>query len=123
DTALEPHVASAAARAGAMRTDAVDTRTTLLLVRFRYHITTSQAERNWQLLAEDIGLLAYTGTPETAAWLDDEAGSRLLTATASGNMDIGQARHFHQRFLEASNALADHLNVVARERADALLDA
>ena len=44
DTALDPHLDGAARRAGVMLTTAVATRTTLLLTRFRYHLTTTRGD-------------------------------------------------------------------------------
>lgn len=123
DTALDQHLEGAAKRAGVMRTHAVQTRTMLLLTRFRYHLTTTQAERTWQTLAEDVAILAFQGTPDTATWLDDDATAALLTASPSGNIDPGQARHYHQRFLDAAAALTPHLERTAQARAEALLDA
>lgn len=70
DTALDAHLPPdevAAARAGAMRTRAVARRTTLLLVRYRYHLTTHAGRgadaRSWQTLAEETLPLAFEGTP------------------------------------------------------------
>ena len=69
DTALDPHTPSRAARAGVMRTNAVSVRTTMLLVRYRYHLSTTRGNDTWETLAEDTIPLAYTGTPDDAHWL------------------------------------------------------
>lgn len=123
DTALDEHLDGAAKRAGVMRTRAVTTRTTLLLARFRYHLTTTQGDLTWQTFAEDIVPLAYQGNPDTARWLTDDAAAALLTAEPSANIDAGQAREYHQRFLDHSTALLPHLEAVAATRAATLLDA
>src|SRR5207248_1667113 len=73
DAALDSALAAGgssriAARCGAMRTRAVERRTTLVLVRFRYHIATEWRDGRpcSQLLAEDSQLLAFAGPPEKA---------------------------------------------------------
>ena len=48
-----------ARRAGAIRTAAVQRRTTLLLLRFRYHLITKLGDEERQLLAEDSLTLAF----------------------------------------------------------------
>lgn len=123
DTALDEHLEGVARRAGVMRTNAVTTRTTLLLARFRHHLTTTHGERRWQTLAEETILLAFQGNPRHAAWLDDGASKALLNATPSGNIDPGQARHFHQQFLDGAAALTPHLEATAKSRAQALATA
>ena len=62
DTALDAHGPSAAARCGVLRTRAVASRTTLLLIRTRIHLTVTQRDRApRELLAEDAILAAFTG--------------------------------------------------------------
>jgi superfamily II DNA or RNA helicase len=123
DTALDPHLDGRAARAGVMRTAAVPVRTVLLLARFRYHLTTTRGDERWDTIAEDTLPLAFTGTPDAAHWLDETATSALLDATPNGNVDPGQARHTLERVLAQADLLRDHLETVARERADRLLQA
>ena len=54
DTALDAHGPSAASRCGVLRTRAVASRTTLLLIRTRIHLTVTQRDRApRELLAED----------------------------------------------------------------------
>ena len=62
----------AARRCGAIRAKAVDRRTTLLLLRFRYHIIQTQNNIERTLLAEDCRLLAFSGSPQNAVWLEDK---------------------------------------------------
>ncbi|MGW1196372.1 helicase-related protein [Streptomyces sp. NPDC002536] len=82
-----------ARRCGVITTDAVATRTTLLLVRYRFHLTLPSRNGERQLVAEDARLLAFEGSPKNAAWLTPERATALLDATASGNTD----RHFAER--------------------------
>lgn len=53
DMALEPSTEGAAKRCGVIRTDLVKRRTTLLLVRFRFHITRPLSGEGHPLLAEE----------------------------------------------------------------------
>jgi superfamily II DNA or RNA helicase len=82
-----------ARRCGVITTDAVSTRTTLLLVRYRFHLTLPSRNGERQLVAEDARLLAFEGAPRNAVWLPHERAAELLDATASGNTDP----HFGKR--------------------------
>ncbi|MEU5769575.1 helicase-related protein [Streptomyces asoensis] len=82
-----------ARRCGVITTDAVSTRTTLLLVRYRFHLTLPSRSGERQLVAEDARLLAFEGAPKNGAWLTPEQATALLEATASENTDP----HFGER--------------------------
>ena len=74
EDALDPlngkDIKNPARRCGVIRTKAVEKRTTVLLIEFRYHIIKEKkGEENKPLLAEECGLLAYRGAPESAEWL------------------------------------------------------
>ena len=101
------------------------TRTTLLLVRFRYHIITKTRTNEYPLLAEDCLLLAFTGSPDNAEWLSREASQILLHAEpdASREVPFGQAQSMIQRVLDGYPAMMPHLDEVAHERGKELLDA
>ncbi|MGW9599922.1 helicase-related protein [Streptomyces albidoflavus] len=98
-----------ARRCGVVTTDAVTTRTTLLLVRYRFHLTLPSRTGERQLVAEDARLLAYEGLPQRARWLDDEAATALLAARATANTHEQRARNQIARDLEALPGLADRL--------------
>jgi hypothetical protein len=121
DTALDPQLGGQAKRAGATRTNVVQTRTTLLLVRYRFDVITTRDGEEHRQVAEDAGLLAFTGAPEAAEWLDGEAAAALLDATPAGNVSPEQARDLVQRVLDAE--LTPRLEQAARERAAELLGA
>ena len=123
DTALDALAEGVARRAGVMYTHAVERRSTLLLVRFRYHITTTRKDASWQLLAEDTMPLAFMGSPQNAEWLPDGEAERLLQAEPSANIDYNQAQHFVKRVLEDFGSLSPHLKSTARARGAALLEA
>lgn len=98
-----------ARRCGVVTTDAVTTRTTLLLVRYRFHLTLPSRTGERQVVAEDARLLAYEGMPARARWLDDEAATALLGARASANTHEQTARNAISRTLDGLPELAGHL--------------
>ena len=68
--------------------------TTLLLVRFRYHILTTIGEGTRPLLAEDCQLLGFSGAPDAPTWLTREAAEALLAAEPDENIADAVARSF-----------------------------
>jgi polyhydroxyalkanoate synthesis regulator phasin len=116
---------SVAKRCGVMRTSQVARRTTLLLLRMRYHIITTRRGRpDSTLLAEDCQVLAFQGAPANAQWIDDKALiERLLEARPDGNMYEDQARQFLRQLLASIEQLQPHLDEVAGQRAQELADA
>lgn len=122
-TALDPQVESPARRSGVIRTAAVSTRTTLLLVRQRFHIVTVRGGEESPMLAEDCAVLGFTGSPTSPAWLDDASAQALLLAEPSGNVVPGEATSYLTEALAAAATWADHLAADTQRRADALLAA
>ncbi|MGA5567158.1 DEAD/DEAH box helicase [Streptomyces pseudogriseolus] len=98
-----------ARRCGVVTTDAVSVRTTLLLVRYRFHLTLPSRTGERQVVAEDARLLAYEGLPQRARWLDDDAATALLGARATANTHELAARNAITRALDGLPGLADHL--------------
>jgi superfamily II DNA or RNA helicase len=98
-----------ARRCGVVTTDAVTALTTLLLVRYRFHLTLPSRSGERQVVAEDARLLAYEGLPQRARWLDDDAAAALLGARATANTHELAARKAITRALEGLPGLADHL--------------
>ncbi|MFK0128186.1 DEAD/DEAH box helicase [Streptomyces nigra] len=98
-----------ARRCGVVTTDAVSVRTTLLLVRYRFHLTLPSRTGERQVVAEDARLLAYEGLPQRARWLDDDAAAALLGACATANTHELAARNAITRALDGLPGLADHL--------------
>jgi superfamily II DNA or RNA helicase len=126
DTALDSQAAGAAIarRCGAIRTKQVSKRTTVLLVRARYHLVRMTGEDEYPLLAEECLTLAFVGAPEQAEWLDDPAAvESLLTATPDGNIASEQATSFVRRVIEGFEHLRPRLDQVVVERGEALLEA
>ncbi|MGA5196542.1 DEAD/DEAH box helicase [Streptomyces exfoliatus] len=124
NTALDPEADGArpARRCGVITTDAVATRTTLLLVRYRFHLTLPSRSGEKQLIAEDTRLLAFQGSPKKAVWLGQQEAVELLDASATENT----APHFGERtmtnILDQLASVADHVAAYGDELA-AELDA
>ena len=112
-----------ARRAGAIRTQAVTTRATLLLLRLRYHLITRRGGEEKQLLAEDSLTLAFEGAPRNANWLSAGAAEALLDAAPTANIAPGQASEFVQRVVDDIDAIMPELEARARQRGEELLAA
>ncbi|ABL79357.1 MULTISPECIES: helicase-related protein [unclassified Nocardioides] len=126
ESALDPTVPAPerpARRAGVMRTRAVQTRTTLLLVRFRFQLELPASDGVQQRVAEDARVLAFEGTPSQALWLPDDRAEDLLSATPTANVIEGAAHDAISKVLDGLSALTPHLESVADEHADRLLGA
>ncbi|MBE0448017.1 MAG: DEAD/DEAH box helicase [Actinobacteria bacterium] len=123
DTALDPQTESLAKRCGVIHTGKVERRTTVLLVRFRYHIITVCDGVEKPLLAEDCRLLAFTGAPGSAEWLGAQEAEQLLKLTPDENIQPEQAIQAVNRIIEDFHALRPHLDEVAKARGEELLDA
>jgi hypothetical protein len=124
DTALDPAHDGVARRAGAIRTGAVATRTTLLLCRFRFDITTVRTGAEQTQLAEETRLLAFEGPPSSdATWLAPERAEMLLDARPAGNIGDDQKRRFVTAVVDGYALLRPRIEEEARGRAAILLDA
>ncbi len=123
DTALDPLISSAARRCGVIRTDDVTLRTTLLLVRYRFHLVVTRGGDDHPLLAEDCAVLGFTGPPATPNWLAPDAVTPLLEARPSANVDPAQARDFLSEAVQHVAGWRPHLDEDARARAEALYQA
>jgi superfamily II DNA or RNA helicase len=94
-----------AARCGAIRTNTVTSRTTLLLCRLRYTITVPDRR---DLLAEEVRCFGFSGPPAKPKWIDDDEAQRLLeTVRPSANITPS----------ERAAAIAEVLNGWTRIRA------
>ena len=120
-----------AARAAVIRTMQVDIKTTLLLFRCRNVI--EQGTGGHQIVAEEMLLWGWRGTPDDQECLDHEQARVLLReARASSNLSLEARASFLQNELgllgqldEAVNALAEEQStrlVAAHERFSALMD-
>jgi hypothetical protein len=124
DAALDPLGNSVARRCGVIRTSRVRERTTLLLLRTRYHLITQVADgRERPLLAEDCHLAAFTGAPANARWMEPSTAEALLAAEPDANVPPDVAADFLRRVIESSDALLPHLNELALRSGEELLRA
>lgn len=129
ETALDPLNGAAhpgqtpARRCGAIRTSAVSRRTTLLLLRLRYHIVATQGGTERPLLAEDTLAVLFAGSAANAEWLDGQVAEQLLQARPEANISPEQASDFVRKVEENFAALRPHLDQVAHERGAELLEA
>jgi hypothetical protein len=122
-TALDPAAPAElrpARRCGVIRTSAVSTRTTLLLVRYRFQLVLPGRHGDVPLIAEDARVLGFAGAPARAQWLDDEAATALLAAAPDENTAPEFARSAISRVLDGLDAVAPHLTVRGTEFADEL---
>jgi len=123
DAALDPIESGHARRCGAIRTRSVSRRTTLLLLRHRYHIIHYVDGSEVPLLAEDSQLAAFTGPAIGPEWLTAEETERLLGAEPAANITPEQAAEFVREVIDESHHLRATLNSIATQRADVLLEA
>ena len=117
DTALDPLTASVARRAGVIRTSGVTTRTTALVVRLRFDLRTRTRTAERTSLAEEVRILAFTGSPDTPTWLPTDAADHLLDVPATGNVLPEQADDALERVLAGLDGLRPAIDRVAAARA------
>lgn len=124
DSALDAEMSGPrpARRCGVMRTAAVQRRTTLLLVRFRMHLTLPARSGQQRLVAEEAQAMAFTGRDAAMRWLDREEVDALLVAEPSGNVAPDLARDDLLRTIEGLGELDQHLAAEAHRRAELLRD-
>ncbi len=119
EEALAAKEGSVASRCGAMRTSKVQKRTTLLLLRCRYTLTTPNAE---DLLAEEVLPLAFTGSPpDGVSWLSrDEAMELLREAEPEENISTQARSEAIEKSLAWYEGLKGEIKGILEERARAL---
>lgn len=125
EMALETGRGGPGKRCGVVRTATVAKRTTVILLRLRFHIVNQGRDgRERPLLAEDLALVGFTGSPDRAEWLpEEELEPLLLPDNADANLDSGQALNNIRRIIDRFDPLWPHLDAVARQRGEALFDA
>ncbi|RBQ20612.1 helicase [Spongiactinospora rosea] len=125
DSALDPKTSGPrpACRCGVMRTNAVERRTTLLLARFRMHLTLPGRDGERPLVAEEARALAFRGRQDDLDWLPPEEVEALLSAEPSGNFAPDLARDDLQRLLVPGADGRSKLMAQLRPALDAEADA
>ncbi len=125
DQALDPVARDArpiAARCGVVSTSAVNTRTTLVVARFRYHLQIAGGDAE-TILCEEIVPLACTGAADAPQWLAPDDGERLLAARPERNLIQTAIDQQIRLLLPALSKLQQSLAAVAKDRAAAQLTA
>ena len=126
DAALDPTFPEGqrpARRAGVIRTSAVSTRTSILLVRFRFHAELPLSDGTIRpLVVEDARLLGFSGSPESAVWLSSADVEKIANAEAEANVAADLAVAAAGRVLDGLGALTKTLNKMADDLAGELLE-
>jgi hypothetical protein len=110
-----------AKRLGAIRTDAVSRRTTLVLLRLRFQIHHRPGAT--PLLAEDCRVVGFEGAPDQPVWLEQDRVEELLAAQPSSNLPRPQAQQSLSDILDGFEAVRPQLDEVAKSRAEELREA
>jgi len=125
DQALDPVARDAhavAARCGVIRTSEVNTRTTLVVARFRFHLRAGGVSTE-TMLCEEIVPLACSGPPPNLQWLHDRDGERLLAATPEENLIPTAIEQQLNLLTDALPFIQKALAAVAQTRAAKQLEA
>lgn len=109
------------ARAGAIFTDKVTTRTTLLLLRLRHQLSVTHRSRTRLLLCEETLTLALDGIDPPNV-LPEATAKEMMVAEPSRNMPEALRDRHLQQVLDALPAWQGLIEQIARDRAEALLN-
>ena len=124
ETALDVTLKGVGKRCGVVRTQSVQARTTLLLLRMRFHIVNLGRDgKESPLLAEDLVLVGFEGRPGNAQWIEPERAEALLQAQADANIGEGPKQDAVSRILDRFDALQPEVDRIADERGAALFEA
>jgi len=103
-TSLDPKSGGLGRRLSAIRTNAITERTTLILARVRFSLTTSiKGKGAVTNLVEELITLAFTGDIDEASWLNEEEIEDLWSSLPSGNVPPEQAVLFLKPVVEGLN--------------------
>jgi superfamily II DNA or RNA helicase len=126
ETALDNSPDAVASRCGFTKTDAVEKRTTLLLLQLRYLVNTNKRDGDAvltrSLLAEECAVVGFTGSPSHPVWLPPEKAMSLLTeANPVADVLPGMKQAEIEDFLERVEELQPALENFATEHSELLL--
>jgi len=110
-----------AARCAATETDAVDTVTTLYLLRLRHQLEYVRRREPFQLMAEETVALAVKGRINPQ-WLTGQDVNQLLECTPTGNLPKDAMSREVTHALDFLKANTERLEQLANERATTLLE-
>ncbi|MEK0082975.1 helicase-related protein [Benzoatithermus flavus] len=111
-----------AARCGALFTDAVATRTLLLILRLRTQLVVHKPDAAPRHLLAEECVVARLGRDGPPVLLDDAESRRLLSAPAAKDMPPAQRQRFVRAALELLTPRMNDLAALASTRADLLLE-
>ncbi len=111
---------SIAARCAATVTGAVDTITTLYLLRLRHQIGYVRRGQPYQLMAEETVSVAARGRARPE-WLNTADTEHLLTCEPTGNLPHNVVEREIHAALDFLRGQSEHLHVLAQTRSDVLL--
>ncbi len=124
DTLLEDSLSGSAhplaARSAATVTSAVQTVTSLFILRLRHQLTSKRRDSSRTLMAEECVTLAVAGRANPQ-WLPESELPGLLTAEPAGNLTEGAATREIQTALDFLASQTADLEALAQTRAEALL--
>jgi len=113
-----------ARRCGVTKTKGVAKKTSLLVLRLRYHLKLKRrGGADTLLLAEEVLTVAFTGPPDDPQWLSDADSKHLLDVMPSGNLPYSLVKRQLEHFIGSVDAMRPMLNVIAMSRADELKEA
>lgn len=110
-----------AARCAATETDAVDTVTTLYLLRLRHQLEYVRRREPFQLMAEETVTLAVKGRANPQ-WITGHEVNQLLEYTPTGNLPKEAMHREIEYALDFLQGNTEQLESLAKERATALLE-
>ena len=121
--AFEPKPdAGKVARSAVIQTESVSTRT--VIVQFRVRNVIKEAQRNKELIAEEMYLWGYTGNIENREILDyDACKTLLLEAQSSQNIPIERQHQLFSEFTQNYDLLREDIQTLAEIRAEHLVEA
>lgn len=110
-----------AARASVIRTSQVKIKTTLMLFRCRNVI--EQIKANYQIVAEEMLLWGWQGTPQTKEFLSHNTAKTLLSqARASSELSLQARASFLNNELKLLTQLDEEFQQVAEEQSKRLVE-
>ena len=113
-----------ARRSGVTKTKGVSQKTSLLVLRLRYHLKLKRrGGEDALLLAEEVLTLAFTGAPDEPQWLNETDAKKLLDVVPSGNLPLSLVKQQLQHFIGSVESMRPSLDEVASTRAGELKEA
>lgn len=114
-----------ARRCGVTKTSGVTEKTSVIVTRFRYQLYVKRkgASDDDPMLAEEVRIVAFTGSADDPQWVPDEEARALLDISPSGNLPPSLVKQQLTHFISTLESLRPAIDRVAMERAQTLRDA